>query len=117
MGQIAKTFAMNKDELQPVTLCPDAFGLGVFFPMNFTPVAQGGFGEVYKAFRLIEGRFQSCAVKQIPLLSGDRGPVDEEFARLLSVIPIAGAVTVLQSPVYSATHGYLVTEYVSLQKA
>ena len=56
-------------------------------------------------------------MKEVPLLLGDKTPVEEEFARLLSVIPIAGAVTVVQSPAYSSTHGYLVLEYVLLAKS
>lgn len=112
MGQPAVTFVMDNAGVQPLTVWPDAYGMD-FLPNAVTPLAQGTFGAVYKVYKLIQGRFRPCIIKQIPLSVGGVHPIQEEYARLCSVYGIAGAITVVQGPVYTATHGYLVTEYVS----
>ena len=112
MGQPAMTFVMHNAEVQPLTVCPDTSGMEVFLPINATPLAQGTYGVAYKGYMVVDGRMKLCVVKQIPLSAGGARPIEDEYAKLCSVIGLAGAITVMQSPVYSTTHGYLVTEYV-----
>lgn len=110
MAQTAMTFTMKGDELHPMTLCHDTYGMDIYVPMNAPPIGQGSYGAVYKSYKLIQGRFKPCVVKAIPLHLGDRNPIEMEFQTLCSVSGIAGAGKIMQGPVYSLTHGFVVTE-------
>ena len=102
---------MYRHALQRLPLCFDA-GLGVYYVAGEAPIAQGTYGSVSRCWRPTAGGLQPSIVKQIALSSGCRNMIEKEFERLLSVISIPGSVQVVQEPVYSATHGFVVTEYV-----
>ena len=113
MDETKLTFVLGKDGLQASTLCLDP-ALGLYYVPGEAPLAQGGYRSVFKCFLSTADGLKPCALKMVPLSVGDTLAVDAEFHRLCAVLHIPGTVKVLQQPIYTATHGFLVTEYVAL---
>lgn len=112
MNQTELTFVLDKDGLQASTLCLES-ALGLYFAPGEAPLALGGYGSVFKCFQATADGRKPCAIKMIPLSVGGRTVIEEEYSRLCAVLHIPGTVKVLQPPFYSATHGFLLTEYVA----
>lgn len=111
MNQTSLTFVLAKDGLQASPLSLHST-LGLYYKVGEAPLAQGGYGLVFKCFQPTTGSLRPCVAKMVPLSVGGTFAVEDEYNRLCAVLHIPGIVKVLQQPVYTATHGFLVTEYV-----
>ena len=112
MNQTTLTFFLGKDGLQASTLCLHP-GFGLYFVDGEGPLAHVGDGSVFRCFIPSDGSLKPCAVKMTALSVGGTDAVEEEYKKLCAVLDIPGTVKVLQRPLFSATHGFLVTEYVT----
>lgn len=113
MDQTGLTFVLSEDGLQSLTFCLDQ-ATGLYYVPGEAPLALDEFGSVERCFMPAAGGFESFVLKKVLLSAG--GTLQEEYLRLCAVINIPGTVTVVQPPVFSATHGYLLTEYVVMYR-
>lgn len=114
MNQTNLTFTLGRHGLQPSTLCLHS-EWGLYYVDGEAPLAHGGYGSVFKCFKPTTfGILNPCAAKLIPLSVGGTVAVEEEYSRLCACSHVPGIVKTLQQPLYSATHGALITEYVAL---
>ena len=113
MNQTSLTFVLGEDGLQESALCLHS-GLGLYYVVGEGPLAHGEYGSVFKCFQPVGGSLKPCVVKMVPLSVGGASTVEEEFTKLCAVNHIPGTVKVLQRPLHTATHGFLVTEYVAV---
>lgn len=115
MNQTGLTFVLNEDGLQASPLCLEQ-ATSLYFVVGEAPMAQGEFGSVYRRFYPAAGGFKPCVLREVLLPMGGTLSLEEEFNKLCAVSNIPGTVKVVQRPLYSATHGYFLTEYVVLYR-
>lgn len=113
MDQTGLTFVLSDDGLQTSPLCLEQ-STGLYYVAGETPLAQGEFSTMYRRFYPAAGGFKPCVLREVLLPVGGTPFLEEEYSRLCAVSNIPGTVKVVQRPLYSATHGYFVTEYVVL---
>ena len=113
MDQTGLMFVLCDDGLQTSPLCLEQ-ATGLYYVAGEAPLAQGQFSSMYRRFYPAAGGFKPCVLREVLLPVGGTLSLEEEYSRLCAVSNIPGTVKVVQQPLYSATHGYFVTEYVGL---
>lgn len=112
MDEQSLAFVLQRDQLQGLPLRLDPYGLGVYCVNDNAPLAQGGYGTVYRCYKPTIDGLKRCVYKQILLTPAGASQIEGEYDRLCAVSNITGVVKCMQPPVYSGSYGFLVTECV-----